>query len=35
MMVLTLKLHPYLVEILVVSIITGASVDADLPSILL
>jgi hypothetical protein len=30
MMVPTLKLHPFSVEVLVVSIVNGASVDADL-----
>jgi hypothetical protein len=35
MMVPTLKLHPSLVTILVLSIINGTSVDADLPSVLL
>jgi hypothetical protein len=33
MMVPTLKLHPSSVEVLVVSVINGASVVADLPSI--
>jgi hypothetical protein len=33
MMVPTLMLHPSSVEVLVVSVINGASVDADLPSI--
>jgi hypothetical protein len=33
MMVPPLKLHPSLVEVMVVSVVNGASVDADLPSI--
>jgi hypothetical protein len=33
MMVPTLKLHPSPVEVLAVSIVNGASVDADLPSV--
>jgi hypothetical protein len=35
MMVPTLKLHPSSVEVQVVSVINGASVDADIPSVLL
>jgi hypothetical protein len=31
MMVRMLKLHPSSVEVLVVSVVNGASVDADLP----
>jgi hypothetical protein len=33
MMVPALKLHPSSVEVLVVSIVNGTSVDADLPSV--
>jgi hypothetical protein len=33
MMVPTLKLYPSSVEVLVVSIVNGASVDTDLPSV--
>jgi hypothetical protein len=33
MMVPTLKLHPSSVEVMVVSVVNGASVDADLPPI--
>jgi hypothetical protein len=33
MMVSMLKLHPSLVEVLVVSVVNGASVDADLLAI--
>jgi hypothetical protein len=33
MMVPMLKLHPSSIEVLVVSVINGASVDADLPPV--
>jgi hypothetical protein len=33
MMVPTLKQHPYSIEVLVVSVVNGASMDADLPPV--